>query len=135
MAFATRTLRDDTVADQGVIGATSGGTVVVHLDHSGDSATSVALDASALSGHANGAKLNITRAWWGLSGSVEIQFKGASSDTHAIRLAGTGSYTAGPAIQNGATNTTATSGDIATVAAAATGFIILELRKDASFTA
>ena len=135
MAFATRTLRDDTVADQGVIGATSGGTVVVHLDHSADSATSVALDASALSGHANGAKLNITRAWWGLSGSVEIQFKGASSDTHAIRLAGTGSYTAGPAIQNGATNTTATSGDLETVAAAATGFIILELRKDANFTA
>ena len=135
MAFATRTLRDDTVADQGVIGATSGGTVVVHLDHSGDSATSVALDASALSGHANGAKLNITRAWWGLSGSVEIQFKGASSDTHGLRLAGAGTYTSGPAIQNGATNGTATSGDLEAIGASATGFIILELRKDASFTA
>ena len=32
-------------------------------------------------------------------------------------------------------DTTATSGDIETVAAAATGFIILELRKDANFTA
>ena len=134
MAFATRTLRDDIVADLG-FGATPGGTVVVQLDHSADSATSAALDASGLSGHANGAKLSITRAWWGLAGSVEIQFKGASSDTHAIRLAGTGSYTAGPAIQNGATNTTATSGDLETVAAAATGFIILELRKDANFTA
>ena len=134
MAFATRTLRDDTVADQGVIGATSGGTVVVHLDHSSDSATSAALDASGLSGHANGAKLSITRAWWGLAGSVEIQFKGASSDTHAIRLAGTGSYN-GPAISNGATNGTATSGDLESIGAAATGFIILELRKDASFTA
>ena len=132
MAFATRTLRDDDIpAGSG----TAGGTVVVHLDHSSDSATSAALDASGLSGHANGAKLSITRAWWGLAGSVEIQFKGASADTHAIRLAGTGSYTAGPAIQNGATNTTATSGDLETVAAAATGFIILELRKDASFTA
>ena len=135
MAFATRTLRDDTVADQGVIGATSGGTVVVHLDHSSDSATSAALDASGLSGDANGAMLSITRAWWGLSGSVEIQFKGASSDTHALRLEGSGDYTGGPAIKNGATNTTATSGDIETVAAAATGFIILELRKDDSFTA
>ena len=134
MAFATRTLRDDTVADQGVIGATSGGTVVVHLDHSGDSATSVALDASALSGHANGAKLNITRAWWGLSGSVEIQFKGASSDTHALRLAGSGEYTAGPAIKNGATNGGATSGDLESIGASATGFIILELRKDEAFT-
>ena len=134
MAFATRTLRDDTVADLG-FGATSGGTVVVHLDHSSDSATSAALDASGLSGHANGAKLSITRAWWGLSGSVEIQFKGSSSDTHAIRLAGTGNYTSGPAIKNNATNTSATGGDLETVAAAATGFIILELRKDIAFTA
>ena len=131
MAFATRTLRDDDIpAGSG----TAGGTVVVHLDHSSDSATSAALDASGLSGHANGAKLSIVRAWWGLAGSVEIQFKGASSDTHAIRLAGTGSYN-GPAIANNATNTGATSGDLESVAAAATGFIILELRKDASFTA
>ena len=95
MAFATRTIRDDDIpAGSG----TAGGTVVVHFDHSSDSATTAAaLDASGLSGHANGAKLSITRAWWGLAGSVEIQFKGASSDTHAIRLAGTGSYTAGPA--------------------------------------
>ena len=133
MAFATRTLRDDTVADLG-FGATSGGTVVVHLDHSSDSATSAALDASGLSGHANGAMLSITRAWWGLAGSVEIQFKGASSDTHAIRLAGTGSYN-GPAISNSATNTGATSGDLESIGASATGFIVLELRKDAAFTA
>ena len=133
MAFATRTLRDDIVADLGS-GATSGGTVVVHFDHSSDSATSVALDASALSGHANGAMLSITRAWWGLAGSVEIQFKGASSDTHAIRLAGAGDYT-GPALSNNATNGTATSGDIEVIGASATGFIVIELRKDAAFTA
>ena len=133
MAFATRTIRDDDIPSGS---GSAGGTVVVHFDHSSDSATTAAaLDASGLSGHANGAKLSITRAWWGLAGSVEIQFKGATSDTHAIRLAGTGSYTAGPAIQNGATNGTATSGDLESVGAAATGFIILELRKDASFTA
>ena len=135
MAFATRTLRDDIVADLG-FGATSGGTVVVQLDHSADSATTAAaLDASGLSGHANGAKLSIVRAWWGLSGSVEIQFKGSSTDTHALRLAGSGEYIGGPAIKNNATNASATSGDLETVAASATGFIILELRKDANFTA
>ena len=134
MAFATRTIRDDIVADLG-FGATPGGTVVVHLDHSSDSATSAALDASGLSGHANGAKLSITRAWWGLSGSVEIQFKGSSTDTHALRLAGSGEYIGGPAIRNNATNTSATGGDLETVAASATGFIILELRKDIAFTA
>ena len=134
MAFATRNIRDTVVAAGDVGGTTQHGTVVVHLDHSSDSATSVALDASALSGHANGAKLSIKRMWWGLAGSVEIQFVGASSDTHAIRLAGTGSYN-GPAISNNATNTGATSGDLESIGASATGFIILELRKDASFTA
>ena len=134
MAFATRTIRDTVVAAGDVGGTTQHGTVVIHLDHSSDSATSAALDASALSGHANGAKLSITRAWWGLAGSVEIQFKGSSTDTHAIRFAGTGSYT-GPAIKNNATNTGATGGDLESVAAGATGFIILELRKDIAFTA
>ncbi len=134
MAFATRTIRDTVVAAGGQGGTSQHGTVVVHLDHSSDSATSVALDASALSGHANGAKLSIKRMWWGLAGSVEIQFVGASADTHAIRLTGAGDYT-GPAIANNATNGGATSGDLESVAAAATGFIIIELRKDASFTA
>ena len=134
MAFATRNIRDTVVAAGDVGGTTQHGTVVVHLDHSSDSATSVALDASALSGHANGAKLSIKRIWWGLSGSVEIQFKGASSDTHAIRLAGAGDYT-GPAISNNATNTGATSGDLESIGASATGFIVIELRKDAAFTA
>ena len=133
MAFATRNIRD-TVVGAGLGGGSQHGTTVVHLDHSSDSATSVALDASALSGHANGAMLSITRAWWGLAGSVEIQFKGSSTDTTAIRLAGAGEYT-GPAISNNATNTGATSGDLESVAAAATGFIIIELRKDAAFTA
>ena len=89
MAFATRTLRDDPIPTGA---GSAGGTVIVQLDHSADSATSAALDASALSGHANGAKLSLVRCWWGLSGSVEIQFKGSSTDTNAIRLAGTGKY-------------------------------------------
>ena len=134
MAFATRTIRDTVVAAGDVGGTTQHGTVVVALDHSSDSATSAALDASGLSGHANGAKLSIKRIWWGLTGSVEIQFKGSSTDSTAIRLAGAGEYT-GPAISNNATNTGATSGDLESVAAAATGFIIIELRKDAAFTA
>ena len=134
MAFATRTIRDTVVAAGGVGGTFQHGTVVIALDHSSDSATSLALDASALSGHANGAKLSIKRIWWGLSGSVEVQFIGASSDTHAIRLAGAGDYT-GPALSNNATNTGATSGDIEVIGASATGFIVIELRKDAAFTA
>ena len=134
MAFATRTIRDTVVAAGGVGGTFQHGTVVIALDHSSDSATSLALDASALSGHANGAKLSIKRIWWGLSGSVEVQFIGASADTHAIRLAGAGDYT-GPAISNNATNTGATSGDLESIGASATGFIVIELRKDAAFTA
>ena len=131
MAFATKTLRDDNIPTGA---GSAGGLVVIRLDHSADSATSAALDASALSGHANGAKLSIVKIHHALAGSVEIQFKGSSTDTHAIRLTGTGVY-AGPAIANDATNTTATSGDLETVGASATGYIILELRKDKNFTA
>jgi hypothetical protein len=87
--------------------------------------------------------LDITRLWWGINGGVAdddlnwafLEFKGASSDTLAINLAGTGHYdgTAGP-ITNNATNTTATSGDLEASFRGASGFIIVELRKDASFT-
>ena len=67
---------------------------------------------------------------------VQIQFKGASSDTIAIQLAGTGHYdgTAGK-ITNNATNTTATSGDLELTALGTSGSVIIELRKDESFTA
>lgn len=131
MAFATKTLRDDNIPTGA---GSAGGLVVIRLDHSADSATSAALDASALSGHANGAKLSIVKIHHALAGSVEIQFKGSSTDTHAIRLTGTGTY-AGPAIANDATNAGATSGDLETIGASATGYIILELKKDAAFTA
>jgi len=107
-------------------------------------ADSVILDASALSGHANGAMLDITRIWWGLvqgtaddnTGWASIEFVGASADTLAINLAGTGHYdgTAGK-IENNATNTGATSGDLKLNAYGVSGFVMIELRKDEAFTA
>ena len=92
MAIATRTLKD-TVVETG--GGASGGkvTILVNMDDN-TTANSNILDASGLSGHANGAKLDITRVWWSLvqgtaddnTGHVQIQFKGASSDTIALNL-------------------------------------------------
>ena len=142
MAIATRTLKD-TVVETG--GGASGGkvTILVNIDDN-TTANSKILDASGMSGHANGAKLDITRIWWGLvqgtaddnTGYVQLQFKGASSDTTAINLAGTGHYdgTAGK-IENNATNTTATSGDLELSAFGTSVYVLIELRKDESFTA
>ena len=139
MAVATRTLKDTVVNASGAGGTV---TVLVNWDDENSSNNNV-LDASGLDGHANGAKLDILRIWWQLvqgtadddTGHVEIQFKGASSDTTAIRLAGTGHYdgTAGP-ITNNATNTGATSGDLELSAFGTSGSVIIELRKDANFT-
>ena len=142
MAIATRTLKDTALESSG--GAQGGKvTVLVNMDDN-TTANSNILDASGLTGHANGAKLDITRIWWGLvqgtaddnTGWVQIQFKGASSDTVAINLAGTGHYdgTAGK-IENSATNTTATSGDLELSAYGVSGYVLIELRKDESFTA
>ena len=118
-------------------------TVLVNMDDN-TTENSAILDANdGLDGHANGAKLDILRIWWQLvqgtadddTGHVEIQFKGASSDTTAIRLAGTGHYdgTAGP-ITNNATNTGVTSGDLELSAFGTSGSVIIELEKDANFT-
>ena len=86
----------------------------------------------------------VTRIWWALvqgtaddnTGWASIEFVGASADTLAINLAGTGHYdgTAGK-IENNATNTTATSGDLELSAFGTSGYVLLELRKDESFTA
>ena len=142
MAIATRTLKD-TKLETG--SGTQGGkvSVLITFDDSTASDTNV-LDASGLAGHANGAKLDITKIWWGINAGVAdddknwafLEFKGSSSDTLAINLAGTGYYdgTAGK-ITNNATNTTATSGDLEISCRGASGFILLELRKDESFTA
>ena len=140
MAVATRTLKDTVVAD----GANGGLVTVMATMNDNTTANTLILDASGLSGHANGAKLSIRRAWWALvqgtaddnTGWVRIEFKAASADTVAINLAGTGHYdgTAGP-IPNNATNTGATSGDIELSAYGVSGYVILELRKDTTFTA
>ena len=140
MSFATRTIRDTAVNAAG-----AGGTVTILVNIEDDTtANNAILDASALDGHANGAKLDISRIWWGLTqgsadddtGHIDIQEKGASSDVVQIRLAGTGHYdgTAGK-ITNNATNTTATSGDLELTALGTSGSVIIELRKDESFTA
>ncbi len=141
MAIATRTLKD-TVVETG--SGASGGkvTILVNMDDNTTENSNI-LDASGLSGHANGAKLDITRIWWAITGGVAdddqnwafIEFKGASSDTLAINLAGTGHYdgTAGP-ITNNATNTTATSGDLELSLRNSSGSMIIELRKDENFT-
>ena len=139
MAISTRTLRDTNVNAAGAGGKV---TILVNMnDNTTDDST--ILDASALSGHANGAMLDITRMWWGLvqgtaddnTGWVQIQFVGASSDTVAVNLAGNGHYdgTAGT-INNDATNTTATSGDLELSAKGTSGYVIIELRKDENFS-
>ena len=142
MAIATRTLKDTALSTGG--GAEGGKVTVLVNMNDNTTADSNILDASGLAGHANGAMLDITRIWWALvqgtaddnTGWVQIQFKGASSDTVAINLAGTGHYdgTAGK-IENNATNTTATSGDLELSAYGVSGYVLIELRKDESFTA
>ena len=139
MAFTTRTLRDTVVNAAG-----AGGTVTVKVDIEDDTgANNAILDASALDGHANGAKLHISRIWWALTqgsadddtGHVEIQEVSSGTDIVQIRLAGTGHYdgSAG-AIKGTATNTTATSADITAQTATTSGFVILEFRKGEGFT-
>ena len=142
MAIATRTLKD-TKLETGS-GAQGGKLTVIENMNDNTTADSVILDASGLSGHANGAMLDITRIWWGLvqgtaddnTGWASIEFVGASADTLAINLAGTGHYdgTAGK-IENNATNTGATSGDLKLNAYGVSGYVMIELRKDESFTA
>ena len=139
MAFTTRTLRDTVVNASG-----AGGTVTILVNIADDTtANNAILDASALDGHANGAKLHIKRIWWSLvqgtaddnTGHVDIQFKGASADTVAIRLAGTGHYDGGAGlIKSSATNTTATSGDLEMSCFGTSGSVIIELIKDENYT-
>ena len=142
MAIATRTLKDTAIATGS--GAAGGKVTVLVNMNDNTTADSVVLDASGLAGHANGAMLDITRVWWALvqgtaddnTGWASIEFVGASADTLAINLAGTGHYdgTAGK-IENNATNTGATSGDLKLNAYGVSGYVMIELRKDESFTA
>ena len=139
MSFATRTIRDTAVNAAG-----AGGTVTILVNIEDDTtANNAILDASALAGHANGAKLDISRIWWALvqgtanddTGHIDIQEKGASSDVVQIRLAGTGHYdgTAG-LTKSAATNTTATSGDHEMTCYGTSGFVMIEFKKDVNYT-
>ena len=139
MSFTTRTLRDTAMGTAGA----SGGTVTVLVNIDNDTTTTNAiLDASALDGHANGAKLHISRLWWGLvqgtadddTGHAAIIEQGASSDVTLIDLAGSGHYdgTAG-LIKSAATNTTATSGDMELSCQGTSGFIMIEFKKDENY--
>ena len=139
MSFATRTIRDTAVNAAG-----AGGTVTILVNIEDDTtANNAILDASALAGHANGAKLDISRIWWALvqgtanddTGHIDIPEKGASSDVVQIRLAGTGHYdgTAG-LIKSAATNTTATSGDHEMTCYGTSGFVMIEFKKDVNYT-
>ena len=146
MALAARIIKDTSVPT----GSGSAGglvTVLVNMSDTGTDADNLIVDASALAGHANGAKLDITRAWWGLSdgvnnddtGHVIIEFiaaGGSNADTIALNLSGSGYYdgSAGK-IANNAVNTSATGGDIQLSALSTSGFVMLELRKDGTFTA
>tara|TARA_Y100000310_G_scaffold309686_1_gene354063 strand:+ start:1151 stop:1573 length:423 start_codon:yes stop_codon:yes gene_type:complete len=139
MAIVTRTLRDTVVGTAG-----DGGTVTVKVDIEDDTgANGSILDASALSGHANGAKLHIKRLWWALTqgtadddtGHVEIQEVADGTDIVQIRLAGTGHYDGSAGLIKGtATNTTATSGDHEITCFGTSGHVIIEFKKDENYT-
>ena len=139
MAFTTRTLRDTVVNAAG-----AGGTVTVKVDIQDDTtANNAILDASALDGHANGAKLHISRIWWSLvqgtaddnTGHVELQEVSSGTDIVQIRLAGTEHYDGSAGLIKGtAANTTATSGDHQLSCFGTTGFVIIEFKKDENYT-
>ena len=138
MAFTTRTLRDTTVGTTG-----NGGIVTILVNIANDTTTTNAiLDASALDGHANGAKLDIKRIWWGLvegtadddTGHVEIQEVSSGTDIVQIRLAGTGHYDGSAGVIPGtAANTTETSGNHQITTFGTSGFIIIEFKKDENY--
>jgi hypothetical protein len=140
MAFTTRTLRDTVVNAAG-----AGGTVTVKVDIEDDTtANNAILDASALSGHADGAKLDISRLWWALTqgsadddtGHIELQEVSSGTDIVQIRLAGTGHYDGSAGLIKGtAANTTATSGDHELTCFGTSGFLIVEFKKDENYTA
>ena len=140
MAIVARILRDPVVNAAG-----AGGTVTVKVDIEDDAAANGAiLDASGLDGHANGAKLHISRLWWALTqgsadddtGHVEIQEVSSGTDIVQIRLAGSGHYDGSAGlIESAATNTGATSGDMELSCLGTSGFVMIEFAKDENYTA
>ena len=138
MSFVTTRLRDTAVASAG-----DGGYVTIKATFASDTATNLILDGHDLDGFANGAKLDLLRAWWSFSiGNYDtdnsndciIEFKSTGTDVVALHLSGTGHYdgTAG-AIKGTAVNTTATSSDITAQTKTTSGFVILEFKKDENY--
>ena len=140
MSFVTTTLRDTVVN-----APKAGGMVTVKATFASDTATNLILDGSGLDGFANGAKLDLLRAWWSFSiGNYDtdnsndciIEFKGASADVVALHLSGTGHYDGSAGLIKGtAANTTATSGDHELSCFGTSGFVIIEFKKDENYTA
>ena len=138
MSFVTTTLRDTVVNAE-----KAGGFVTIKAVFDNDTATNLILDGDGLDGFANGAKLDLLRAWWAFTqgtaaantGDCIVEFKSTGTDVVALHLAGTGHYdgSAG-AIKAAATNTTATSADITGQTRGTSGFVILEFRKDEAYT-
>jgi len=139
MSFVTTTLRDTVVNAE-----KAGGFVTIKAVFDNDTATNLILDGDGLDGFANGAKLDLLRAWWAFTqgtaaantGDCIVEFKSTGTDVVALHLAGTGHYdgSAG-AIKGTATNTGATSSDITAQTRGTSGFVILEFRKDEAYTA
>jgi hypothetical protein len=141
MSFVTTTLRDTIVN-----APAAGGIVTVKAIFDNDTADNLILNADdpALSGFANGCKLDLSRAWWALTqgtaaantGDLIIKFIGSSANVVALQLAGTGHYDGSAGLIKGtATNTTATSSDINGETRGTSGFVILEFKKDNAWTA
>jgi|TARA_R110000787_G_scaffold237986_1_gene344311 hypothetical protein len=141
MSFVTTTLRDTIVN-----APAAGGIVTVKVIFDNDTADNLILNADdpALSGFANGCKLDLSRAWWALTqgtaaantGDLIIKFIGSSDNVVALQLAGTGHYDGSAGLIKGtATNTTATSSDINGETRGTSGFVILEFKKDNAWTA
>jgi len=141
MSFVTTTLRDTIVN-----APAAGGIVTVKAIFDNDTADNLILNADdpALSGFANGCKLDLSRAWWALTqgtaaantGDLIIKFIGSSTNVVALQLAGTGHYDGSAGLIKGtATNTTATSSDINGETRGTSGFVILEFKKDNAWTA
>ena len=140
MAIVARVLRDTVVNAPG-----AGGTVTLKLDIEDDDAANTAiLDASTLDGHADGAKLHISRLWWALTqgsadddtGHIEIQEVSSGTDIVQIRLAGTGHYDGSAGVIPGtAANTTETSSNHEMTCFGTSGFVIIEFKKDENYTA
>ena len=138
MSFVTTTLRDTIVN-----APSAGGIVTVKAIFDNDTADNLILNADALSGFANGCKLDLSRAWWALTqgtaaantGDLIIKFIGSSTNVVALQLAGTGHYDGSAGLIKGtATNTTATSSDINGETRGTSGFVILEFKKDEAWT-